>query len=129
MKQFAQWCAAVAIAGATSLVATAAQCEILAMVIYESKTPEALKAYGKPVRGQKRIEAIAIIDVDPQSPQFGKLVREIEIPPDWVAHHIFYNRDSTKAYITSLGKKEMRVMDMTQESLPVKTVAVPQCEV
>src|SRR5262249_6644281 len=129
MKRFTRWCAATAIAGATVLTATASQCEILALVIYESKTADALKAYSKPVRGQKRFEAIGVIDVDPKSPQFGKIVKEIEIPPDWLAHHIFDNRDSSKAYITSLGKKELRVVDMTKESLPVKTVDVSECQV
>jgi DNA-binding beta-propeller fold protein YncE len=129
MKRFARWSAATAIAGATILTATASQCEILALVIYESKTADALKTFSKPVRGKSRIEAIGVMDVDPQSPQFGKLVREIELPPDWLAHHIFYNRDSSKAYITSLGKTELRVIDMTKESLPVKTIAVPECQV
>ena len=38
-------------------------------------------------------EGIAIIDVDPASPAFGKIVTDIPLPPDLVAHHIFYNKD------------------------------------
>ena len=129
MRRFSRWGAATLIAMAGVLTATASRGEILALVLYESKPADALKAFSKPVRGKNRFEALGVIDVDPKSPQFGKIVREIELPPDLVAHHIFYNRDSTKLYMTSLGKAEMRVIDMTQESLPMKTVAVPECQV
>src|SRR6266571_464144 len=129
MTRFA-WCSAPTfVVAATLLSATAAQVEILALVNFESKPAEALKAYSSPVRGQTRTEAIAILDVDPQSPGFGKIVREISLPGDLVAHHIFYNRDSSKIYVTSLGKAEMRVIDMKDPSLPMKTVAVPACQV
>jgi DNA-binding beta-propeller fold protein YncE len=46
-----------------------------------------------------------------------------------VAHHIFYNRDSSKAYITALGKPELRVIDMKDPDLKAKVVAVPDCQV
>jgi hypothetical protein len=47
-----------------------ADAEILAMLNYESKSPEALRVYQSPVPGQTRQEAIAVIDVDPKSPNF-----------------------------------------------------------
>lgn len=129
MTGLAQWSAATAIAAAVALTAAQSQAEVLALVNFESKPAEALKAYASPVRGQTRFEAVGVIDVDPQSPAFGKIVKEIPLPPDFVAHHIFYNRDATKIYMTSLGKPEVRVIDMTQASLPMKTVPVPGCEV
>jgi len=108
---------------------SAANAEILAMLNYESKSAEALKAFKSPVPGQKRQEGIAIIDVNPASPNFRKIVETIPLPPDLVAHHIFYNRDSTKAYVTALGKGELRVIDMSKRPFTVKTVAVPDCAV
>jgi len=114
---------------ATFVSVTPARSEVLALLIYESKSPEALKAYSSPVRGKERFEAIGVMDVDPKSPQFGKIIRELPLPPDWVAHHIFYNRDQTKVYATSLGKGELRVIDTTKEDLPIKTIAVPECQV
>ncbi len=107
----------------------AARAEILAMVNYETKSPESLKALKNPVTPKARREGIAIIDVDPQSKSFGKIVREIKLPADVVAHHIFYNRDSSKAYVTALGKPELRVIDMKKDKFPMKTVAVPDCQV
>ncbi len=106
-----------------------AEAEILAMVNYETKSPDSLKALKSPIAPPARKEGIAIIDVDPKSPDFGKIVKDIPLPADLVAHHIFYNRDSSKAYITALGKPELRVMDMKDSALPIKTVSVPDCQV
>jgi len=108
---------------------SATNAEILAMLNYESKSAEDLKAFKSPVPGQKRQEGIAIIDVNPASSNFRKVVETIPLPPDLVAHHIFYNRDSTKAYVTALGKGELRVIEMSNRPFTTKTVAVPDCAV
>jgi DNA-binding beta-propeller fold protein YncE len=95
-----------------------AQAEILAMVNYESKpnhTP--------------RREGIAIIDVDPESKNFGKIRNDIPLPPDRVAHHIFYNKDASKAYITALGNGALHVMNMKHLPYHLKKVDVPDCQV
>src|SRR5215212_6843957 len=114
---------------AALLCSTSAQAEILAMANYESKVPEALKAFKRPVAGQTRQEGIAVIDVDPASPNFKKIVETVPLPPDLVAHHIFYNRNSTKAYVTSLGKSELRVIDTTKRPFTMKKIAVSDCKV
>ena len=102
----------------TLLPAAPSGAEILAMLNYESKA-------GNPVRK----EGIAIIDVDPQSPTFGKLLADIPLPGDLVAHHIFYNRDKSKAYVTALGKSVLHVMDLTRFPFRLKAVEVPGCTV
>jgi len=76
-----------------------------------------------------RKEGIAIIDVDPTSAQFGKIVQDLPLPPDAVAHHIFYNKDISKAYITALGKGPLRVIDMKKTPYEIQSLNVPQCEV
>ncbi len=103
--------------------------EILAMLNYETKSAESLKVLKHPVAPQDRKEGIAIIDVDPQSATYGTIVKDIPLPSDLVAHHIFYNRDSSKAYLTALGKGELRVIDMADDAMAIKTVAVPDCQV
>jgi DNA-binding beta-propeller fold protein YncE len=95
-----------------------AQAEILALLNYETK-PEQIV----------RKEGLAVVDVDPQSPSFGKLLMEIPLPPDLVAHHIYFNRDKSKAYITALGKSILHVMDLTRFPYRMKAVAVPDCQV
>jgi hypothetical protein len=57
-----------------------ASAEILAMVNYETRPDQAF-----------RREGIAVIDVDPKSGNYGKIVADIPLPSDLVNHHIFYN--------------------------------------
>src|SRR5262245_53096479 len=116
MKWTVVACAAIAVA-----VQSASHAEILALLNYESKSAEALKAFKSPVPGQTRTEGIAVIDVNPASPNFKKIVETIPLPPDLVAHHIFYNRDMSKAYVTALGKGELRVIDMSKRPFTAKT--------
>lgn len=95
-----------------------AQSEILAMLNYESKpkiTP--------------RREGIAIIDVDPKSTNFKKILTDIPLSPDLVAHHIFYNKNASKAYLTSFGSNPLQVMNMKQFAYRLKTIDVPDCKV
>jgi len=101
----------------------AANADILAMFSYESKSPDSLKSLklGGP---QERREGIAIMDVDPESANFGKILWDMPLPNDLTAHHIFYDRTMAKAYITALGKKELRIMDMKSSPYAVKTISV-----
>jgi DNA-binding beta-propeller fold protein YncE len=102
----------------TALLPAIAHGEILAMVNYESKpnlTP--------------RREGIAIIDVDPKSPNFAKILNDIPLPTDLVAHHIFYNKDLSKAYISALGNGSLQTMDMKHVPYHIKKVELPDCQV
>ena len=94
------------------------QAEILAMLNYETK-PEQMV----------RKEGLAIIDVDPKSPTFAKMLMDIPLPPDLIAHHIFYNRDMSKAYITALGKSVLHVLDLRRFPYRMKAVEVQDCKV
>src|SRR5947208_15262602 len=102
----------------TMLPATLVRAEILALLNYESKPEQ------KP-----RKEGLAVIDVDPTSPTFGKMLMDIPLPPDLVAHHIYYNRDKSKAYITALGKSVLHVLDLKRFPYRMKAVEVQDCKV
>ena len=95
---------------------TLASAEMLALLNYESKP-------GQPVRR----EGIAIMDIDPDSADFGKILMEIPLPSDLVAHHIFFNRDRSKAYITALGKSLLHVVDLTRFPYRLRAIEVPDC--
>ncbi len=103
--------------------------QIHAMFNYETKSAESLKALKTPVATGERKEGIAVIDVDPKSKAFGQIVQDLPLPADLVAHHIFYNRDQSKAYVTALGKSELRVIDMKKQPFAMKVIAVPGCSV
>jgi hypothetical protein len=105
-----------------------ASAHILAMVNYESKTEEGLKTYGIEGQGDRK-EGIAVIDVDPESKTFGNIMVDVSLPPNLVGHHIFYNRDMSKLYMTALGQSWIYVMDMKALDYKLKKVEVPDCVV
>jgi len=51
--------------------------EIRAMFNYETKSPDSMKALKNPVSTGPRREGIAIIDVDPESKGFGKILQVV----------------------------------------------------
>ncbi len=97
---------------------TAAAAEILALLNYESKPNQAVKR-----------EGIAIMDIDPESRNFGKILMDIPLPSDLVAHHIFFNRDRSKAYVTALGKSILHVIDLRVFPYRLRAIDVPDCQV
>ncbi len=105
---------------------TSVQAEILAMMNFETKSADSLKSLKLSAPPPRR-EGIAVIDVDPTSSAFGKIISEIPLPPDLVAHHIFYDRTMTRAYVTSLAKGELHVMDLTANPFRVEKIDVPGC--
>ncbi len=122
MKRFTTYLATIVlIAGAAP-----ASAEILAMVNYESKTPEQLKEL-KLGGEEERREGIAVLEVDPESPDFGRILMDIPLDPSGVAHHIFYDRSMTKAYVTSLASPPLQVMDLTEFPWRLRTVEIPDC--
>lgn len=110
-----------------AVISFSCQAEILAMLNYESKPNDALKDMKLPFGTQGRKEGIVIMDVDPESANYGNILSDIPLPPDLVAHHIFFNRDATKVYLTSLGKPELRVIDLQQNPYRIKVIETPGC--
>jgi len=92
--------------------------EILAMINYETK-PEQIM----------RREGIAVIDVDPESGNFGRIIMDIPLPYGLVNHHIFYNKDRSKAYVTALGMSTLHVIDMRRFPYRMKAIDIPECKV
>ncbi|HJP53200.1 MAG TPA: hypothetical protein QF556_00575, partial [Rhodospirillales bacterium] len=123
MKRLASLLAAVLVMAV--IMPGSARAEILAMMNYQSKPPELLKSF-KLTSLQKSREGIAIIDVDPRSPDFGKILMDIPLPSE-VAHHIFYDREMKKAYVTFLGQSEMHVFDFDRFPYRLRRLVVPDC--
>ncbi len=105
------------------------QAEILALANYESKLDDSLKDLKMPFGANERREGIAVFDVDPESDTYGEILMDIPLPADLVAHHVFWNKDHTKLYMSALGKPEVRVIDTTQNPYRVKVISVPDCSV
>lgn len=114
-------------AGAVLLLQTGpAPAEILAMMAYESKPAEDLAAMNLP-SDQTRREGIAVIDVDPTAETFGKWLLDIPLDPSGMSHHIYYDREMSKAYLTSLGAPALQVMELDHFPPKLRTIDVPNC--
>ena len=111
---------------ALAALTNGAAAEILALANYETKSEDSLKAL-KLSGPQQREEGIAIIDVDPGSDRFGQILMTIPLPADLVAHHIFYDRSQTKAYITALGRPVLITMDLTRFPYRLDWHDMPDC--
>src|SRR5215475_10373456 len=120
---------AAAVALALTFTGQVAFAEILGLVNYETKSAESLKTLKRPIVPPARKEGLAVVDLEPGSKTYGQVVKNIDLPGDTVAHHIFYNRDQSKAYITALGKPELRVIEMADPNMTVRTISVPDCAV
>ena len=108
------------------LTAGPAAAEVLAIMNYESKPADQLKSL-KLSGDTPRREGLAIIDVDPESPNFGQILSDIPIDPNTVAHHIFYDRTMSKAYITGLQQPALQLLDLRQNPYRLSTIETPPC--
>ncbi len=124
MKNIINWTFAAVAACITISPATA---EILAIMNYESKPPDQLKSL-KLSGDTARREGVAIIDVDPESPNFGRILSDIPLDPATVSHHIFYDRTMTKAYITGLQQPALQVLGLTKNPYRLSTIETPPCK-
>ncbi|MEE8226593.1 MAG: YncE family protein [Kiloniellales bacterium] len=101
-----------------TLIPAMASAEILAMLNYESKPEQTM-----------RREGIAIIDVDPESANFGKILVDMPLPHDLRNHHIFLNKDASKGYMTVFGENALYVIDLKRFPYRFTRVDVPDCAV
>lgn len=103
--------------------------EMLAILNYESKAPESLEALQLQAGNEGRREGIAIIELDPLSLDYGKILIDIPVSPELILHHIFYNKDLTKAYITALASPNMYVINLEKFPYRLKPISIPNCKV
>ncbi len=115
---------------AASLLALAsARAEILALVVYETKAEDSVRTLQLGKAPDARRDGLAVIDVDPESETYGRWIADYPLPPGLAGHHLYYNNDLTKIYVTALGKSLLHVVDLTRVPYRIKAVEVPRCKV
>ncbi len=124
-----QWHLAAAALLTWAFAPTLAAAEMLAISNYETKADESLEALQLQNADENRREGIAVFEVDPASPDYGKILMEIPVSPDLVLHHIFYNNALTKAYVTALEQEILHVIDLTKWPYRMKPIPTPGCKV
>ncbi len=126
MKQLS-W-AALVILFVTATFALTARAEMLAMVVYETKAEESIRALRVEDADRPREDGLAIIDVDPASEAYGKVLAKFPLPEGLVPHHQYYNRDQTKIYVTGALMPMLHVVDVTRAPYRIKRVDIPGCK-
>ena len=112
-----------------ALTPLAAQGERLAILNYESKPAESLEALQMQSGAATNRQGIAIIELDETSDDYGRIIMDMPFPADSALHHIFYNKDLSKAYVTSLGKPALHVIDLARFPYRATVVPTPGCMV
>ncbi len=102
-----------------------AHAEMLAMVVYETKAEDSVRTLQLQKRPDARRDGLAVIDVDPESETYGRWIADYPLPPGLAGHHLYYNNDLTKIYVTALGKSLLHVVDLTRIPYRIKAVNVP----
>ena len=100
----------------------------LAILNWETKAPESLDSLSLS-QDKDRKEGIAVIELDQNSEDFGKILFNIPVNPDLVLHHIFYNQNLSKAYITALDSDFLHVINMSDQVWRLKPIHTPMCKV
>ena len=103
--------------------------EMLSILNYETKAEESLESLQIQGAGNQRREGIAIVELDPESAEYGKILIDIPTSPEFVLHHIFYNQDTTKAYVTALQTETLHVIDLTRFPYRLIPIPTPGCKV
>ncbi len=73
-------------------------------------------------------DGIAVLDLNPSSPTFGRLLQRLPLGPGAVPHHLYYNRDGSRLYTTSLADPALYRVELSGERL-VEAVPLVSAEV
>jgi DNA-binding beta-propeller fold protein YncE len=61
-------------------------------------------------------DGVAIIDLDPESEQFGQIIQQRSIGEGVLPHHLYFNRDQTKLYTTALGGSNLYEITLKKDA-------------
>jgi DNA-binding beta-propeller fold protein YncE len=67
-------------------------------------------------------DGVALMDLNPESPDFGKIVQQVEMGPGVLPHHLYFNRDQTKLYNTALGGERLYEVGLQKDAKGVPTI-------
>jgi len=102
--------------------------ERLAILNWETKAPDSLESLTLS-DNENRKEGIAIIELDESSYNYGKILINIPVDPSLTLHHIFYNQDLSKAYVTALNGENLFYINLKELVWKLRPIPVPMCKV
>lgn len=72
-------------------------------------------------------DGIAVIELDPEAPNFGNISSKLELGVGVLPHHIYYNQSANKLYTTALGGKYLYQIKTEKDNngQPILVAATP----
>lgn len=72
-------------------------------------------------------DGILLMNLDPDSEDFGKIIQNFELGQGVVPHHLYYNSDESRLYNTALGGEFLYeiILERDENGLPTITEAIP----
>ena len=68
-------------------------------------------------------DGIAVVDLNPSSPTFGRLLQRVPLGSGTVPHHLYYNRDGSRLYTTTLAQPTLYRVELDDDRIS-KAVAL-----
>ncbi len=72
-------------------------------------------------------DGVMLVNVDPESANFGEIVQTFELGEGVVPHHLYYNHDQSRLYNTTLGGEFLYelILERDTDGIPTITEALP----
>jgi hypothetical protein len=72
-------------------------------------------------------DGVMLINLDPESEDFGEILQTFELGEGVLPHHLYYNHDQSRLYNTTLGGKYLYelILERDADGMPTITGAVP----
>jgi len=67
-------------------------------------------------------DGVALIDLDPESADFGKIIQQVEMGEGVLPHHLYFNRDESKLYNTALAGERLYELSLERDENGVPTI-------
>lgn len=72
-------------------------------------------------------DGVMLVNVDPESANFGEILQTFELGEGVLPHHLYYNHDQSRLYNTTLGGEYLYelILERNADGIPTITEAVP----
>jgi DNA-binding beta-propeller fold protein YncE len=75
-------------------------------------------------------DGVALVELNPHSKNFGKILQKVEIGKGVSPHHLYYNRDGSKLYTTALGGERLYHIQLNDNKISqVTPIDTGSCQV
>jgi DNA-binding beta-propeller fold protein YncE len=71
-------------------------------------------------------DGVLLMDLDPESPEFGSILQNFELGEGVVPHHLYYNQDQSRLYNTTLGGEFLYELKVERDENGIPTITAAE---